>query len=141
MYANFVQVYDRLAPGVYWGHFGTAHVLHKSNALLGAHLESADSPVAGRVLSIVFAYEDGTAMTRNGGSYGTSGAANVRPGLFGFYEGSAPILFKLMGKDSPARSYQLIMHGEPGGSTEFFDYLILIRGATPTHPLNLLDDD
>jgi hypothetical protein len=108
---------------------------------LGVHLEDDDSPVAGRVLSIVFAYEDCVAMTRTRGGYGTSGAANVRPGLFDFYEGRDLILFKLMGKGSPAYSYQLIMHGEPGGSAEFFDYLLLIRDATPTQPLDPSDDN
>jgi hypothetical protein len=91
--------------------------------------------VAGRVLSISFAYEDCTAMTRSGGSYGASPAGNVVPGLFDFCEGSEPMLFKLNGERSPARHYQVVLHGEPGGSAEYFDYLLLVRGAAPTTPL------
>lgn len=143
MYTNFVQLYGRLPPGVYWGHFGHGHVFHKSSddtEWLGAHLECDGSPVAGRVLSILFAYEDCTAMTRSGRTYGTSPAGNVRPGLFGFYEGSDPILFKLIGVGSPAYSYQVVMQGEPGGSAEYFDYLLLIRNATPTLPLGAPDE-
>jgi len=143
MYTNFVRLYNRLSPGVYWGHFGGAHVFHKDSERtrwLAARLGCDGSPVAGRVLSIVFAYEDCTAMTRSGSTYGTSPAANVLPGLFDFCEGPDPILFKLMGTGSPAYSYQVIMHGEPGGSAEFFDYLLLIRGATPTRPLRTSDN-
>ncbi len=143
MYTNFIQLHDRLPPGVYWGHFGHGHVFHKSSDStdwLGAHLASDGSPVAGRVLSVIFAYEDCTAMTRSRSTYGTSPAGNVRPGLFDFYEGSEPILFKLIGKGSPAYSYQVIVQGEPGGSAEYFDYLLLIRGATPTQPLHVPDE-
>lgn len=143
MYANFLQQYKRLPAGVYWGHFGDAHIFRKSSQntdWLGVHLERDDSPVAGRVLSISYAYEDCTAMTRSGGSYGTSAAGNVLPGLFDFYEGSEPILFKLNGEGSPARSYQVVLHGEPGGSAEYFDYLLLVRGATPTTPLGESDE-
>ncbi|UCD49677.1 MAG: erythromycin esterase family protein [Phycisphaerales bacterium] len=144
MYANFVQLYDRLPAGRYWGHFGGAHIFHMSSdntEWFGAGLERDDSPVGGRVLSIFFAYERCTAMTRNGGAYGTSSAANVLPGLFDFYGGSEPVLFKLTGDDSPARLYQAVLHSEPGGSAEYFDYLLLIRDATPTRPLRVSDDE
>lgn len=143
MYTSFLQQYNRLPAGVYWGHFGDAHIFRKSSGnveWLGVHLEGDDSPVAGRVLSITFAYEDCTAMVRRGGAYGTSTARNALPGLFDFYEGSDPILFKLTGDSSPARFYQVVLHGEPGGSAEYFDYLLLIRGATPTHPLGASDE-
>jgi len=142
MYANFVQLYGRLPPGTYWGHFGHAHVFHKSTGnieWLGAHLESDSSPVAGRVLSIVFAYEDCMAMTRAGSGYGTSGAASVRPGLFDFCEGLDPVLFRLVGEGSPAYGAQLVTYVGSGGSAEYFDYLLLIRGATPTRPLHVSD--
>ena len=138
MYANFLQQYNRLPAGVYWGHFGHSHIFRKrseNTEWFGVRLEGDGSPVAGRVLSILFAYEDCTAMTRSGSSYGTSSAGNVLPGLFDFYEGSDPILFRLTGEGSPARFYQVVLHGEPGGSAEYFDYLLLIRGATPTVPL------
>jgi hypothetical protein len=118
-------------------------VFHKSSEnteWFAVHLEGGDSPVAGGVLSILFAYENCTAMTRSGSAYGTSPAANVRPGLFDFHEGTEPILFKLTGIGSPAYRYQLTMYGEPGGSAEFFDYLLLIRGATPTRPLCVSSD-
>jgi erythromycin esterase-like protein len=143
MYTNFLQQYNRLPAGVYWGHFGDAHVFRKSSGnveWLGVHLEGDDSPVTGRVLSISFAYEDCTAMIRRGGTYGTSSAQNALPGLFDFYEDSDPILFKLIGEGSPARFYQVVLHGEPGGSAEYFDYLLLIRGATPTVPLGSSDE-
>jgi len=143
MHANFLQQYNRLPVGVYWGHFGDAHVFHKSAGnveWLGAHLEGKGSPVADRVLSIVFAYEGCTAMIRNGGAYGTSPAGDVKPGLFDFYKGPDPILFKLNGKGSPAYSSQLVTRVESGGSAEYFDYLLLIRGATPTHPLGVSDE-
>jgi len=143
MYANFVQFHDRLPAGRYWGHFGGSHIFHRSSEdteWFGALLESDDSPVAGGVLSIYFAYERCTAMIRNGGAYGTSPAANVLPGLFDFYGGSRPVLFKLTGKNSPARHYQAVLHSDPGGSAEYFDYLVLIRNATPTRPLGTSDD-
>jgi hypothetical protein len=143
MYTNFLQQYKRLPDGVYWGHFGQAHVFHKSAGnveWLGAHLECEGSPVAGRVLSILFAYENCTAMMRRGGGYGTMGpGGDVKPGLFDFYEDPDPILFKLIGERSPARFHQVVLHVEPGGSAEYFDYLLLIRGATPTVPLRASD--
>jgi hypothetical protein len=143
MYANFVRLYDRLPEGRYWGHFGGAHIFHKSSngtQWFGVGLERDDSPVTGRVLSIYFAYERCTAMTRKNSTYSTSSAANVRPGLFDFYRGSEPVLFKLIGEDSPARFCQAVLHGEPGGSAEYFDYLLLVRDATPTRPLTMSDD-
>jgi len=143
MYLNFVRLYNRLPSGAYWGHFGDAHIFHKRTnnvEWLGAQLEYDGSPVAGRVLSIAFAYEDCTAMTRNGGAYGASPAGNVKPGLFDFYEGSDPILFKLIGKGSPAYSSQLVTRIGSGGSAEYFDYLLLIRGAEPTVPLRGSDE-
>jgi hypothetical protein len=118
-------------------------VFHKSSEnteWFAVHLEGGDSPVAGGVLSILFAYENCTAMTRRKSGYSTSPAGNVPPGLFDFYQGSEPMLFKLIGQDSPARFYQVVLHGEPGGSAEFFDYLLLIRGATPTRPLQISGD-
>ena len=65
---------------------------------------------------------------------------DAKPGLFDFYESPDPILFKLNGKDSPAYSSQLVTRLESGGSAEYFDYLLLIRGATPTHPLGVSDE-
>lgn len=144
MYTNFLQQYERLPAGVYWGHFGHGHIFHKRSEdidWLGVHLESDGSPVAGRVLSITFAYENSTAMIRRGGGYGTMGpVGDAKPGLFDFYEGPDPILFKLNGKDPPACSSQLVTRVESGGSAEYFDYLLLIRGATPTQPLHVSDE-
>jgi hypothetical protein len=143
MYVNFLQQYKRLPTGVCWGHFGDAHVFHKSSdnvEWLGVHLEGDDSPVAGQVLSIVFAYENCMVMTRNGAAYGEVSGGDVKPGLFDFYEDPDPILFKLIGEGSPAYSSQLVTRVKSGGSAEYFDYLLLIRGATPTHPLRASDE-
>ncbi len=138
MYENFIEFYKKLETGLYWGHFGNAHILHKDNEnvkMFAAYLEQDNSPVANQVLSIFFAYLDCTAMIRSNGGYRTAPSTNVKSYFYDLQQTDEPVLFKLKGEDFPDYSRQLVESIQSGSSTEYFDYLLLIKNATPTEPL------
>jgi len=141
----FKRVQARLPEGRFYGCWGNAHVSqrrHQNMDFFGTMLNGPDSPVAGKILSIWTLYQDCQRMVRpaspDRGYRVDSFAAEsgqVRP--FAKVARSNVTLFRLNGADSPftKQPYLVPQPCDGGGTTDYFQYLILLRGATPTTPL------
>lgn len=138
IYANFLKFYRRLPKGRYFGQFGDPHTLRRpwlDTQWFACYLEQTDSPVAGKVLSIVFEYVNCTAMTRDP-DYGTMDYGfEQAPEPFTAARGKVAVLFKLMGEDSPLNSMNLMAEDREGSTVDYFQFLLMISDSGPTEPL------
>jgi hypothetical protein len=104
---------------------------------MAAHLERDDSPVSGRVLTIMYAYVDYVTTDRRRTPPETRPRAYGRlcppPAIVDFCTDEQLVLFKLIGHGSPFDTFRLDPRME-ASTTESFQFLLLIRGARPETP-------
>jgi hypothetical protein len=139
MYDTFRQLYPRFQGVKVYGRFGTFHVLQRSpdgRGHFAAMLNGADSPVAGKVVSIISTYWHSEAMTQD---YHKEAVATDRDGeqLFGASTSAPLTLFQLTGADSPFNHEiaGFLGTGSRGVPTEYAQYLLYIRNAAASRPL------
>ncbi|WP_319370378.1 lipoprotein [uncultured Ilyobacter sp.] len=120
IYNNFIEVYDRLNGGKYFGQWGGFHILQKSRAdedSFASYLNLENSPVKQKVISIKFVYDNQKHKVTN----------RKILNAFKEYSTSKFTLYKLENFDSigevpcPINDYDL------SDITEYFQYGILIR--------------
>jgi hypothetical protein len=141
MYENFRKQYDDNPPGKYFGQFGTAHSFRAplwGRTWLAGHMARGDSPVSGRVLSIVFAYVDSVWLQRSveTGEWRTQLHTDSEwcpPPMADVCPDDQLVLFKLIGPGSPFDTYR-VNRRMAAGTTEYFQFLLLVRGAKPAAP-------
>jgi hypothetical protein len=147
MYENFVKLYPRLPEGKFFGQFGTDHVFQKPTqhgAWVASLMQGDDSPVKGRVLSIVCAYKNCMKMTKIGkkGYYSTDkwNTYHSSENVFDSYLATDFTLFRLSGNDSPF-AQKLIWpmrfcdKPETGVTIDYYQYMVLVKNAKATDPL------
>ncbi|HBP62820.1 MAG TPA: hypothetical protein DD730_00775 [Desulfosporosinus sp.] len=147
MYSNLKRVYSHLPIGKYFGQFGMEHVFQRTcSSYMGdktrfaMYLNSSDSPVKGKVLSIAYGYENCTFMNsrqNNNESVAESPIKDID--LLNKYSKSDTTIFKLNGDNSPFSRITAFVKGSSGGSTtDYFQYIILIKNSKGTIPLGKL---
>jgi len=147
IYNNFRRVYSYLPKGKYFGEFGMEHVYQRTcisylgnKTRFAMYLNSNGSPVRGKILSIAYGYENCTYMTW-GHNYGESIADSVISdiNILDRYSKTDTTIFKLDGNKSPFSSKSYFVKGPNGGyTTDYFQYIILIKNSKGTIPLGKL---
>jgi erythromycin esterase len=139
MYDTFLKLQPMLAGVKCYGRWGAAHVAQRrfeNRDPLAARLNRPDSPVAGKVVTIWPLHQDCEALQMAGGSYRTRAFSDESPLMKPLADNArAPLtLFKLTGADSPfAKTLYHFTAGSGGVTTDYAQYFVLIRGATPSH--------
>lgn len=142
MYSNFLRIYAHLPAGKYFGQFGMEHVYQKicSSSFMGntkrlaMYMNSSGSPVRGRVLSIVYGYENCTFMNWEN-NFSQSKCTSIIDDFDAVkkYSSSDMTLFKLNGSNSPFNKKIYFFKSTDGGcTTDYFQYLILIKNSGGT---------
>jgi hypothetical protein len=133
IYDNFRKVYARMGGGVWYGRWGAFHIYQRRTENLdrfAALLNGAESPVAGKVVSIQPLYWHAEAM---GQDYKPRTFTTDATASLPFASAAFPdriTLFRLDGVDSPFRQR---VPGNVQG--ELAQYVALIRNAAPAHAL------
>jgi hypothetical protein len=133
IYDNFRKLYPRMGGGVWYGRWGADHIDQRRAENVNhfaALLNGENSPVAGKVVSIypLFSHSEAMGPDYRPGPVDTDATAS-RP----FASAALPdriTLFRLDGVDSPFRQRV------PGNlQGDLAQYVVLLRNATPSHPL------
>ncbi|MEG1134131.1 MAG: erythromycin esterase family protein [Cellulosilyticaceae bacterium] len=148
IYENFKAIYEILPHGVYYGQWGINHIFQKeqnNTKWFASYLE--DKGFEDKILSIAYVYKDCQVMTKGAkDAYGKkhftslSDNYNLLKGL----PANENLLLRLTGEDSPFDkkliwpiSYQSGGDTPTNGvTTDYFQYLVVIRGSDSTEPLN-----
>ncbi len=142
MYDTFVKLYARTGGAKCYGRFGGSHVIQRrfeTGEPFAAMLNRADSPVAGRVLSMVALYANSEALSMPG--YGAQPAGNIVSADAAMLEPFAAAsagqvtLFSLTGADSPFRHDVFQFMQGAGVPADYVQYVVLVRNATASQPL------
>lgn len=152
IYDNFKRIYEHFPKGKYFGQFGFDHVHQKdiidymyNKGRFGVYLNSEDSPVKGKVLSIKYGYKDCYCMEMD---YNSEEWVVYEEEVLGHRINDMNIidkyldkdftLFKLNGKRSPfAQELYFVESPDGGVTTDYFQYVLIIKdskGATPIEP-------
>lgn len=145
MYDNFKKIYLRMPNGKFYGQWGLNHTFQKRQASvdwLASLMNSSDSPVKGRILSIVYLYDNCEMMCRDYKTTELNTLASDKEKLDLFAKEDIT-LFKLTGKASPFEKELIWLFSEngcgdkpiEGVTTDYFQYMILIKNAKATTPL------
>ena len=141
MYDTFLKLQPLLAGAKCYGRWGAAHVAQRhldNRDPFAARLNRPDSPVAGKVVTIWPLHRNCEALTRMGGAYRSHAVSDDSPLMSPLAEAarSQLTLFKLTGSGSPFTQglYQFTT-GTGGVTTDYAQYFVLIKDATPTHAL------
>ncbi len=149
IYSNFIRIYSHFPSGKYFGEFGMEHVYQRSydsypnNNMknFAMYLNSSESPVKGKVLSIAYGYENCEYMNpQNNYAECKADDSQIKDlNTLNGYSKSDITVFKLDGDSSPFNSKTNIVSGSNGGfTTDYFKYIILIKNSKGATPLGKL---
>ena len=136
MYETFLKLYPALGGARCYGRWGSAHIAQTGfggTRWLASYLNQPGSPVAGKVVSIWPIYVDSQTLVRNGDHRYCVENVSDSPRLPVQFSSAAPVtLVRLDGKGSPLAGLRVGKEklGEVG------QYAVVIRGATPAHPID-----
>ncbi|MDV3429629.1 MAG: hypothetical protein LIR50_21975 [Bacillota bacterium] len=134
MYSKFKKIYFNLPMGKYFGQFNMEQVyqnipLNVANQNeFASFLNGSGSPVAGRVLSIAYAYENSKAISSLADD--AKAAESFDVDILKNISKSDTTLFKLNGDKSPfaAKAY-LVIAKDDMHTTDYFKYILLIKNS------------
>jgi RNA polymerase sigma-70 factor (ECF subfamily) len=135
MYDTFLKLSPQFGGAKCYGRWGSAHILRHAldrGETFGMMLNRPGSPVAGKVASILMIYKDTQALQMPG--YRVQNADSPVQWITPFAGAAiAPLtLFRLAGID--ALGPNLLSKGD-GQATDFVQYVVLVKGGKPDHPL------
>ncbi|NLV76715.1 MAG: erythromycin esterase family protein [Tissierellia bacterium] len=144
MYQNFVEFHKKLPKGKYYGQLGLSHIFQKSFPYvnwLGAALNK-NTIFKGKVLSIAYVYKNCKYLypTTWKNYISSINTLDSSMGVFEDFINNEYTIFKLNGKNSPFKDKLIwpIAHKFPkdGVTTDYFQYMILIKDSDAMEPLN-----
>lgn len=147
IYSNFKRVYSHFPNEKYFGQFGMEHVYQRAcSSYMGdeprfaMYLNSSDSPVKGKVLSIAYGYDNCLYMNKQQNYDGVPADSVINDiSILNNYSKTDTTVFKLNGDNSPFSSKTYFVKDPNGGyTTDYFQYIILIRNSKSTLPLGRL---
>lgn len=146
MYENFKQVYETLPKGKYYGQWGLNHIFQNEQEdvkWVAAAMNGEYSQLNSKILSIAYVYDNCKYMSKEQNqtySVGDVISYNSKQNILNGFIKQDYTLFKLNGKDSPFSSGMIwpFVDGKPnkGVTTDFFQYVVVIRNSQATEPLN-----
>ncbi|WP_315120646.1 erythromycin esterase family protein [uncultured Clostridium sp.] len=146
MYENFKKVYEESSKGKYYGQWGLNHVFQKEQLdvkWIAAAMNEEGSPLKDKILSIVYAYEDCKVMKKNNDRTYSVGKMNDNESIKNLFNDLVKkdySIYKLNGEGSPFNKELMwpFGHGKPvdGVTTDYFQYILVIRNSDATKPLN-----
>lgn len=143
IYSNFKRIYLHLPVEKYFGQFGMEHVYQrtcssymKNKTRFAMYLNCNDSPVRGKVLSIAYGYENCFFMNCQNNYFESKCDSIIKDiGTIDKYSKTYITIFKLDGDNSPFNRTALFVEVPNGGcTTDYFQYIILIKNAKGTRP-------
>ncbi len=149
IYSNFKRIYSHFPTKKYFGEFGMEHVYQRSptssytnesGTRFAMYLNSNDSPVKGKVLSIAYGYEDCYYMNVvQNYTESKAGSPISNSFILDKYSKTDITIFKLNGNNSPFNSETYFVKEFNGGyTTDYFKYIIFIKNSKGTIPLGKL---
>lgn len=140
IYSNFKRIYSNLPREKYFGEFNMGQVYQKTPRNMNdytrfaAYLNSSDSPVKDKVLSIAYAYENSKVMTYKNAD-NTEAAEPFDVGILKNVSKSDITLFKLNGENSPFSTKSYFITGKNDMyTTDYFKYILLIKNSKAANP-------
>ena len=133
MYENFKKIYSHLPRGKYYGQWGMNHTYQRSqngvNWVASLMDNKDDSPVQGKILSIIYFYKDCMQMQKGKNNPKKINTYSSVIDLEKFAI-SDLTLFKLIGENSPFSEKIYWLRNSSGGVTsDYFQYIILIKNS------------
>lgn len=144
IYENFKKVYDNLPKGKYYGQWGLNHIFQKDQAGVkwaAAAMNEKGSSLENKVLSIAYIYENCKFMNKTSDrNYSVADINTNNSNVFNDITTKDCAMFKLNGKDSPFSQNLIWITSDyipkNGVTTDFYQYLILVKNSQATEPLN-----
>jgi erythromycin esterase len=141
MYENFLKLNAHHPYGRHFSQLGSMHVLQRETQGIRSVADwmnnSLDSPVRGKVLSVIYYHRDCAIMTRS--PYSTSAFHDEDALTVSLGQIASPhllSLFKLDGEGSPLKTERGLVQSPSGGATvDYFQAIVLIRNAAATSPI------
>lgn len=146
IYENFLAIQEELPKGKYYGQWGLNHAFQSEEdgvMWFGAYLNREGSAFKDKILTIAYFYDNCMQMNRTNTRAYISIKLNFIPEIFkkvNDLTGSNINIYRLNSKDSPF--YELNMNSTLSGKeleakiTDFFQYVVCIKGSKATEPLN-----
>ncbi len=150
VYSNFLNIYDKLdngTPKKFYGQWGSAHIVqvsHIPNYIvaepLAARMDNdSDSPVQGRVVSILPVYSNSEDLIHRNGVQVVEEIQDITQGVLSGLkpDESEIILFTLLGPNSPfERTCNSFFCKEdaPEVTTDFVQFILLIENSNAAMP-------
>ncbi|MDD3225616.1 MAG: hypothetical protein PHX70_13125 [Clostridium sp.] len=148
IYSNFKRLYAHSPAEKYFGEFGGEHIYqsHSTDYVkdFAMYLKDKDSPIKGKVISIAYGYKNCYFMDMNPNhthTYIQVKAESPITNMLQLDKHSATdvTLFKLNGANSPFNNEKYFIKNPKGGhTTDYFQYIILIKNSKGTTPLGTL---
>lgn len=146
IYNNFKRIYAHFPAEKYFGEFGMDHVYQKRNTMylkdFSMYLKDKNSPIKGKVISIAYGYKNCSFMniTHNHTYIQTEADSSITNMLeLDKHSTTDLTLFKLNGTNSPFNNEKYFIENLKGGhTTDYFQYIILIKNSKGTTPLGTL---
>ena len=144
MYENVLSIYGTLPEeSSIFGQWGLNHVFQAKQfgvEWLAARLDSdPGSPLRGRVVSIAYAYDDAMQKSKQAGNPQPLTSYVPDPGAALCSARGPYTLYRLDAPGSPYAEELSWMLATPrpdsGVTTDYFQYLLLVRDGTPSQPL------
>jgi erythromycin esterase-like protein len=145
MYANFLAAYNKDPQGKFFGHFTMEHIYQRQVQTgnladadrLGMLLVQEDSPVRDQVVSIAAFYHDSEFRFYYGRyeNYRVFNSFIVDPLPAIKTAANDYTIYKLEGADSPFTwDTHTVIHPTGGVTTDYYQYLLIIKNSQPTSP-------
>ncbi len=138
MHENFLEIYDCLPKGKYFGQLGLSHIFQKSFpniAWFASSLDKEGSQFKGKILSVAYAYQNCRYLYPTTRRNYVSSIDTLEPSIaeFKHFIDSDYTLFKLNGCGSPFNRELIwpLEHKSPvdGVTTDYFQYLVVARDS------------
>lgn len=148
MYENFKKIYPHIQKGKFYGQWGLNHAFQReqmNTSWLASRMNGSDSPVKGKVLSIVYLYKNCKYRTAHEYKLQNITTSKSLEDVFSPLADNDITIFKLTGNNSPfekqiywpySQSFTGTIPTE-GKTTDYFQFLILIKNSDSTTPLGI----
>lgn len=144
---NFKRIYPRYSDGKFFGQWGSEHIYRTpcdtqyfsaSDSRFAIGLEQEDSPVRGKVCSILYVYENGKSMNKQDPTapYDILNASLHQTDLLSSAAGDLT-LFDLEAEGTPFSETVYFLKAPTTNSTlDYFQYILLIRNSEACTPFS-----
>ena len=145
MYENFINIYNNLPKGKFYGQFGNAHInqhnMYDDTYSLASLMNNKNSPVKGKVISIIYVYNSCKIFNPLNAQTIHTITTLKEDNIFKSYLETNTTLFKLNGWNSPFDKGLIWELLSPGGiltkgvTTDYYQYIVVVKNSQPMEPI------